>query len=203
MELADIFKQRRAVIFFDPEAKITTAQLKAIYDDAKLAPSSFNLQPFRVIAAVSKEAKEELFKVAFMQPKVKEASATLVIVGDTTKYEHAEEVWDDMVEKGYVPADKKEGTIQMAADLYGDERGPAFASRNAGLFAMALMLAAKDHGFDTHPMDGIDIDGIRKLYDLKENELPVMLIAVGRFDQNKTLLPPKMRREFEKAFDLK
>lgn len=62
MEFKDVIKQRRAVNFFDPTKNVTDAQLKQIIETAALAPSGFNLQPWRVIVLRDKEKKRNVEK---------------------------------------------------------------------------------------------------------------------------------------------
>ncbi len=83
--------------------------------------------------------------------------------------------------------------------LYGEteEKQQAFACKNAGFFAMALMFAAKNLGLDTHPMDGFDHDGVRKEFNIPENYWIPLLMAVGYFDEKKSLHPPKWRKTLE------
>ena len=69
------------------------------------------------------------------------------------------------------------------------------ASKNAALYAMTLMIAAKGLGLDTHPMDGFDEACIKKEFNIPENKLVIMLIAVGNLKQGVTLLPRAFRRE--------
>jgi nitroreductase len=73
----------------------------------------------------------------------------------------------------------------------------AFACKNAGFFAMSLMLAAKDAGLDSHPMDGFDIDGVRKAFKIPDQYWIPLLLAIGHFDKSKTLLPPKWRKSYD------
>jgi nitroreductase len=91
-----------------------------------------------------------------------------------------------------------EGAKQAAAFLYGssEERSLKFAESNAGLLAMSIMIAAKELGVDSHPMSGIDFDGIHKAFNLQPDETVVMTIALGYVDQSKTLYPKRPRRGF-------
>jgi nitroreductase len=73
----------------------------------------------------------------------------------------------------------------------------AFACKNTGFFAMALMFAAKHLGLDTHPMDGFDHDAVRKEFNIPENYWIPLLMAVGHFDETKKLPPPKWRKTYE------
>ena len=40
---------------------------------------------------------------------------------------------------------------------------------------MSLMLAAKNLGLDTHPMDGFDHDGVKKAFDIPDNYWVLLL----------------------------
>ncbi len=62
---------------------------------------------------------------------------------------------------------------------------------------MSLMFAAKHLGLDTHPMDGFDHDGVREAFSIPENYWIPLLLAVGYFQKDKELSPPKWRKTFE------
>lgn len=199
MEWSILNEKRRSVNFFNPDVSVTVADIRRIYEAAKLAPSSFNLQPWKIVIVLSQEEKEKLRAVAMNQPKVTEASAVLVLFGNTRQYEESRDVFDDRVAKGYMPAEAVPKTMAAAEKLYSGDRAVGFVSRNVGLFAMNFMLAALDQGWDTHPMDGFDVDGVRQLFALDPKYLPVMLIAIGKKRPDAVLRPRGMRRTFEEV----
>ena len=73
----------------------------------------------------------------------------------------------------------------------------AFAAKNTGFFAMALMLAAKSLGLDTHPMDGFDHAGVKEAFNIPEEYWVQALISVGYLLKDTTLSPPKWRKTME------
>lgn len=201
MNEINIFKQRRSVNFFNPNKEIEEKVLKDIINLAVLAPSAFNLQPWQVIAVKSKQAKEKLFKLSSNQPKVLEAPITLVIVGDKSGYEPSNPIWDVFLKMYNGDKEKLAGTQGFANSLYGtsEERRLKFAESNAALLAMSIMYAAKAYGVDSHPMSGIDFDGIRKEFGLDENKTVVMTIALGYLDESKTLYERAYRRGYDEV----
>ncbi|ROQ90629.1 nitroreductase family protein [Desulfosoma caldarium] len=203
MEWRALNEKRRSVNYFDPSVTITVSDLQKIYEAAKLAPSSFNLQPWKVVAVLSKEEKEKLRAVAMNQPKVTEASAVLVLFGNTRQFLESQDVFDDRVAKGYMKAEEVPRAVAMAERLYAGDRAVGYASRNVGLFAMNLMFAALDQGWDTHPMDGFDVEGVQKLFGLDPKYVPVMLLAIGKKRPDAALLPRGMRRSFDEVFILR
>ena len=203
MEFKDVMKQRRAVNFFDPTKDITDAQLKEIIETASLAPSGFNLQPWQVIIVKDKAKKEILKKVAWNQPKITEAPVVLIVLGDIEGWKKGnagfEKDFAESVKAGIMKQEQYDWFTGAAASLYGtnSDREMAFACKNAGFFGMSLMLAAKDAGLDSHPMDGFDIEGVRKAFNIPDQYWIPLLLAIGHFDKSKTLLPAKWRKSYD------
>jgi nitroreductase len=141
----------------------------------------------------------KLLGLANNQEKILDASVTLIIIGDKNGFAESNPVWDEMLTSVGGNTEIVSGAKQAAAFLYGssEERKIKFAESNASLLAMSLMIAAKDKGVDSHPMSGIDFEGIQKEFGLKESENVVMLISLGYFDASKQLYPRRPRRLFE------
>ncbi|MFC1895045.1 nitroreductase family protein [Thermodesulfobacteriota bacterium] len=202
MDLAQVIQARRAVNYFDPKKPVDENLLRRMVELASMAPSSFNLQPWSLIVVTDQEEKDELRTLAWNQPKVSEAPVILVVLADRDgwKKEHpfVERNFREMVREG-MPEDRYEWFTGACQSLYGasEERRQAFACKNAGFFAMNLMLAATSLGLDTHPMDGFDHEGVRNALNIPENYWIPLLLAVGYFDTTKELLPPKWRKSYE------
>ncbi len=195
MDTRELFNKRRSVNFFDKEKTLDNKLIKDIIDFAVLAPSAFNLQPWRLIIVKSKEAKQKLFELSSKQPKVLEASANIIIIGNREGYSEDNPVWDEMLKSVGSNKDMVDGAKNAAAFLYGstDERKMKFAE----MLAMSIMIAAKEFGVETHPMSGLDFDGIHKEFGLNSGEAVVMNIAIGYKDESKQLYPRRPRRGFD------
>jgi nitroreductase len=202
MEFTKTMTERRAVNYFDPEKPVSDDQLKKIVETAARAPSSFNLQPWQLIVVKSPADKERLKAVAWNQPKITEAPIVLIVIADRGGWKSGhptfEKIWQNMLDLGYIKPDRREWIEGGTKSLYdGDEKSLAFAVKNAAFFGMALMLAAKDAGLDSHPMDGFDHEGVRKAFNVPDNYFVPMLIAVGYFNDKHKLIPPKWRKSYE------
>jgi putative NAD(P)H nitroreductase len=201
MEVIQSIKDRRSINFFDPEFKIPDDKLKELITIANLAPSSFNLQPWRVIIVTDKDKKRALRKCAFDQPKAEEASAVFIIIADPEGVElNHGRVLQSWFELGYIDEKQKQNYQGIIDKLYG--KGDSltrkiFAVKNASLFAMNIMIAAKGLGFETHPMDGFDEACIKREFGIPEDKIIPMLIAVGQLKKGKTLLPRAFRRNLK------
>ncbi|MGE4496379.1 MAG: nitroreductase family protein [Deferribacterales bacterium] len=197
MDAVQTIITRRSVNFFDPSFRISDKEISELLELAALAPSSYNIQPWEVVAVRSPERKKILRECAFNQPKVEEASAVLIIIGNTDAVEeNLDAVARDLVDKGYADAEAAEGVKKTAGGFYGlpeSERRKIFAAKNAGLFAMNFMLAAEGCGYVTHPMDGFDEVKVKEAFGIDPGRVVPMLIALGRFREGASLPDRKMR----------
>ena len=195
-DLKNVFEDRRSVNYFDTTKNIEQNVLENIINLAVLAPSAFNLQPWEVIVVKSIDAKNKLCSLSNNQAKVLEAPVTLIIIGDRAGFESTNPVWAEL-EKA-MGKDAILNAQKAASFLYGStpERKIKFAESNAGYFAMALMYAAKYYGVDSHPMSGIDFEGIKNEFNITGEKEVVLTIALGYFDTSKTLHPRGKRKMY-------
>lgn len=203
MEFKDVVNKRRAVNYFDTNKPVSNDQIKEIIQTAAKTPSSFNLQPWSIIVLQDEDEKMRLRKLAWDQPKVSEAPVVFIVLGDRDGWKEGhkfvERNFEEMVKAGSMTQDQHDWFISACSGLYGEtgEKQQAFACKNAGFFASFLMLAAKNLGLDSHPMDGFDHDGVKKEFNIPDNYWVPLLLAIGYFDETKTLHPDKWRKSYE------
>ncbi|MEK7331841.1 MAG: nitroreductase family protein [Nitrospirota bacterium] len=201
MDVIQAIKERRSINFFETGKELSDDKIRELLEIANLAPSSFNLQPWRVVVVRSAERKKVLKQCAFNQPKVEEASAVLIMIADPDAVEaNVERMLDSWQKLGYMKPDMRETYKGMTQNLYGTVdslRRKFFAIKNTALFAMNIMIAAKGIGLETHPMDGFDEDFIKKEFNIPPDKIIPMLIAVGYLKTGITLLPRAFRRDIK------
>lgn len=190
MTVSEVVINRRATPFFDPTVQISRAEIDAIVEEAKLTPSSMNLQPWEILLCHSAEDKVRLQAVSFHQKKIVEASAVLVMLGNLHHHEHAPRMADSMIERGYLEAAKKDEWVQSAYAAYHDpqrQRDEAF--RGTSLFAMTLMLVAESRGWATAPMGGFEPKALAAEFGLPDSHIPILLVCLGKRDPSRPILP--------------
>ncbi|RKN84170.1 nitroreductase family protein [Paenibacillus ginsengarvi] len=179
----DVVKQRRSVRVFDPSWTIGEEELRDILQTATLAPSSSNMQPWRFLVIQDAELKQKLLPIAYNQQQVVDASAVIVVLGDTKSYEKAETIYDAAVAAGYMTEAVKEDFVKRSVGLYSSlpsEVMKGIVQTDGGLVAMQLMLAAKAKGYDTVPMGGYDAARLIEAFGIPSSYVPIMLIALGK-----------------------
>ncbi|BCB96998.1 nitroreductase [Dissulfurispira thermophila] len=201
MDVIQAIKERRSINFFEIGKDISDDKLKELFEIANLSPSSFNLQPWKVVVVRDPERKRVLRQCAFNQPKVEEASVVLIVIADPNAMEeNIDRMLDSWQGLGYMKPEMRETYRGMANNLYGSIdslKRKIFAVKNTSLFAMNLMIAAKGLGLETHPMDGFDEECVKKEFNIPADKIIPMLIAVGYLREGVTLLPRAWRRDIK------
>lgn len=201
MDILESVNGRRSINFFQVGKEISESTMRSLLEIANTAPSSMNLQPWKVIVVKSDEMKDKLMKVAFGQSKVKEASVVFIIVADPESLEkNIDNVLKSWVNLGYMDKETADKYRGIAINLYSDvnsEKRKIFAVKNASFFAMNLMITARGFGLETHPMDGFNELELKKLFGLSNNSIVPLIIACGYKRENTNLLPRAYRRKIE------
>lgn len=181
----EILRGRRSIRTYDTSVKISKEEMVEILEEATLAPSSLNMQPWRFLVIESKEGKANLAPLAsFNQIQVETSSAVIAIFGDLKNFDYSEEIYSKAVELGYMPIEVKEKQIR-GITAHASKLDPQVNKEtvliDGGLVAMQLMLVARSHGYDTCPIGGFEKDKIAEVFDLdKSRYVPVMLISIGK-----------------------
>ncbi|AEI43846.1 nitroreductase family protein [Paenibacillus mucilaginosus] len=180
-----VVRERRSVRHYDPSVKISREELTEMLEEAVLAPSSSNLQPWRFLVIDEQPLKEKLLPIAFNQQQVLDASAVIAVLGDKNAYLQAEAIYQSAVEAGYMDEERKQlltGHAQ-AYERMGEDGRKDVVLIDGGLVSMQFMLSAKARGYDTVPMAGYNAQQFREAFGIPDSYATVMLIAVGKASQ--------------------
>lgn len=181
--LEQLMENRKSVRKYKEGVKIPREQLQHLIEQATSAPSSSNMQSWRFLVFDDQEQKKELRAIANNQEQVETSSAVIAVLGDIKMHENAKQIYDANAEKGYMPRELADAMIENSLNLYGN--APEAVLKNiahfdAGLISMQIMLLAKEMGYDTVTMGGFDKVKFAEKYALPANEIPIVLIAIGK-----------------------
>jgi nitroreductase len=175
----ELIRQRTSVETFDSRP-VDDETIRALVEDAALAPSSFNIQHWRFVAVRHEEDRERLCEAAYGQQQVRVAAVTFIVLGDLEGIEKLPRINREAVELGTLPEGKASAWERLAADIYADPQAARDeALRSASLASMMLMLAAEARGLASGALSGFDVDRVCADFEIQSRYLPVMLIAVG------------------------
>ena len=165
---------------------VSDDEIHAIYELLKMAPTSANMQPARIVWAKSPEAKAMLADCASDGNKDKITSAPVVaIIGYDIDF-HEELPWL------FPHTDAKSW-------FDGDEDGrKEGAFRNSSLQGAYLMIAARALGLDCGPMSGFDSEAVDKAFFADQpRHRSNFICAIGHGDP-KSIFDRSPRPDFDK-----
>ena len=186
-EFFDVIKGRKSVKYFDPNVKIKREEIIEMLNEANLAPSSCNLQPWRYIVVDTSEGKEKLGSANYNKIQNDTSAAMIIVLGDLNHYGKFDEIYGEAVEKGYMTEEVKDGFEKgMGPQL---ENLPTDKNRegvyfDCGLWTMQFANIAYAKGYDTNIIGGFVREKVAELFELEENLIPVMLIALGKKEKD-------------------
>ncbi len=166
---------------FDPAHIAPDAEITRLIDLAARAPTAYNLQNWRFIALRSAEVKARLRGLAWVQPKVEAASVVFIICGALPDAARLPERLEPSVSAGFMPAEIPPIWRAAAEKGYADlQAARDEALRSASFGAANLIFAAEALGLASCPMGGFDAEGVARAFGLQAEEIPVLLVAIGR-----------------------
>ena len=177
MDAIEAIRQRRAVKHFDPNHRLAADEIKLLLDVAAQAPSSFNIQHWRIVNVTDPSLRVQLREAAFDQAQVTDASLLFVVCTDT-------KAWEKDPQRYWIHAPKEAQDILVPwispfysgkEQLQRDE-----AMRSVGLILQTLMIGAKAMGYDSCPMIGFDIEKVGELVKLPSDYAVGAMLVIGK-----------------------
>lgn len=196
-----LIERRVSANLFDASHTLTETEIEELVRLATRAPTAYNLQNWRFIAVRTAQTKARLRALAWNQPKVEDAAVTFIVCGVLPDAETLPERLQPSVDAGYMPAGMPSAWRTAAGNQYADPQAARDeAVRSATLGAATLILAAEALGLASGPMVGFDAEGVGREFGLTRDEVPAMLVAVGRAAPGNW--PQKPRRPLAEVLEI-
>lgn len=177
MNVSTAIESRRSIKAYDAGHRMSDAEIERLLSLAILSPTAFNIQNWRFVLVQDPALRQEIRKVSWDQAQVTDASLLIVLTADLKAWEkQPERYWKD------APKAVQDFLVPAIGQYYGgrEQVQRDEAMRSCGMAAMTIMLAAKEMGYDTCPMDGFDFDAVARLLNLPADHTPAMFVAVGK-----------------------
>lgn len=177
MHVIEAIETRRSVKHYDPQHRMPQQEIDQLLSLGMLAPTAFNIQNWRFVAVTDPELRKQIRAASWDQAQVTDASLLVVLTADLNAWKkEPQRYWRD------APQPVQDYLVPAIGQYYSgrDQVQRDEAMRSCGMAAMTLMLAAKDMGYDTCPMDGFDFDAVGKLIHLPEDHVISMFVVVGK-----------------------
>lgn len=178
--LLSSFAWRRALKTFVPPSKLpknAIPDISPILEAARLAPTSFGVQPFNIHVVTKQETKAKLYDVSYQQNQV--TSCTHLLVFSARKDASV------TVER-FIAAHNLDNThpvyatsVRNVLSSLDSSSFLAFSTSQAYIALGFSLAAAADLRIGSCPMGGFNADKVRTVLELPESEVPVAYLAIG------------------------
>lgn len=162
-------------------------EIRAVWDLMKMAPTSTNQMPARLVWCLTQESKDRLAACATGSnpDKIRTAPAAVVIGMDVNFHENLPQLFPHVDARSWF-----EGNTELRE---------ASAFRNSSLQGAYLILAARALGLDTGAMSGFDQGAVDKAFFADQPGVRSNFIATIGYGDRDTLHPRNPRLAFEQA----
>ncbi|MEK6898056.1 MAG: NAD(P)H-dependent oxidoreductase [Nanoarchaeota archaeon] len=180
MKFEEIVQERYATKLFDGR-KVPEEKIKKLMEMIRFAPSSFNIQPWKIIVISDDKTKEKLSPASFNQPQIKSCSHLLVFCANKDIAGNVDKLEKLMVKSGSDKEDAKKYTDVMRnfEKNLNVEQKLAWAQRQMYLALGNAVNGAKSLEFDSCPMEGFNSEEYSKILNLPKNLVPTALCTIG------------------------
>jgi nitroreductase len=178
LPVKDAIESRHSIRKFMQEP-IPKDDLNEILELTSLAPSAWNLQPWRFHVITDSEMKQRLQEAAYGQQQVTSAPTVILVCSDM------EDVITNLSETIHpgVPAERREQEITHLAALFGSmsvEERAQWGLTQTNIALGFLMLTAQGMGYATVPMLGFDQVKVKEILGLPEYIKFAAMLPIGR-----------------------
>lgn len=207
MSIINNLKWRYATKKFDTTKKISSENLEFLKEAINLAPTSYGLQPIKVLIIENEKTRQKLREAAWGQAQLTEASQIFLFCNYT-------KMGPEKIDRYLNLRAELNGIKPEDAKGYGDMMKSRIASMNEQQLAQwtakqayitlgTLIAAASELQIDSCPMEGFDKSRFDEILGLTEKGLEAaVLVAVGyRSDEDKTQLFKKTRKPLSEIFE--
>jgi nitroreductase len=166
---------------FDSDRPIEADVLVRILRRATLAPSPFNLQPWRFLVVRERANRRRLQTRAWNEPRLGQAPVVVIVLGHhEPDRSHLDAILAQMLERGACAKEQAaEVRGRAKASLAHVTDRALWATRTTMAAAAHLMQAAKSEGVAAALIDQFETEGVRVDFGVPEDHAICCLIALG------------------------
>lgn len=198
---------RYATKQYDTTKKISAEDLKTIQEAARLAPSAFGFQPFKIISVENPELRAKLREKSYGQPQVTDAAHLFVFAAQKTlNADDVDQYIKLMSETRNTPVEALQGYTDYLKGAVGATplEHQAIGNARQAYIALGMVLtAAASLHIDASPMEGFEPAGYNEILGLTDHSA-VVLCALGyRSEADATQHAVKVRKSIAQLFDVR
>ena len=194
---------RMACRCYDPEKHISDKDWQTILEAARLTPSSFGLEPWRLLVIENKELQEKIFEVSRGLPRNADKYVIYLSRRDmTVKGQHVQHMYRDIFGVEGEALERREGIFSRftEGELHGDaDTMMAWSIKQDYIMMGTMLTTAALMNIDSTPVEGFDSAALHELLQregvLDTDEFQIAVMACFGYRQDDVETPAKIRQD--------
>jgi nitroreductase len=206
-QLIEALEWRYACKKFDADKRISDTDLDTLLDSIQLTPSSYGLQPIKVLLIETKELREQIKPIAWNQAQVVDASHLLVFCHHTALSEsYVDQHVSLMANTRNLPIEKLQGFgthVKSSIATMDADHVNQWTGKQTYIALGQVLLSCALLKIDATPMEGFDRKALDELLDLSKDGLSASLLCpIGyRHAEDPYITLKKVRKTKEILFE--
>lgn len=206
MHLLENLKWRYATKIFENEKKVSKQDLDILKEAIQLTPTSYGLQPFKILIIKDLKIRIKLSTASYDQPQITTASHLFIFCNYTELPKNEIENYIQLTAKTQNISPKNlEGYKQLITNDLKQRNQKELQnwSKNQNYIAMSNLLnACAELKIDACPMEGFDNEAYNEILDLNKLQLNASIIVpIGyRAIHDNSQFREKVRKGFDQIF---
>jgi nitroreductase/dihydropteridine reductase len=176
---------RRAVKSFNTQST-QMPDIEPILNAAIQAPTSFGVQPWKILVITNPTVKEQIQPVMYNQVQATQSTHLLIFCTYTDVLERANEY----IEKAHSPPDYAD---MLVGSIKSQPHPIEWAKRQTYIALGFALAAAAELKIASCPMEGFNPEAVASVLNLSQSLIPTVIMAIGNED---TLTTPYPRFRF-------
>ncbi|QTX03056.1 nitroreductase [Candidatus Phytoplasma luffae] len=174
------------VRLFKKNHKISKEKWNQIFDEIRYTPSSFDLQPWVFFVIEDKKNKNKLKTIIQGNKDQLETSSSMVLIcGNLNKTKSAEYIYKQKLLNKEITKEQKNVFLNKIKKYYNtisDTRIQNETFLECGIISLHFVLTIQNLGYNACFIGGCSFDKINDLFDISNDYIPIILLAVGKKD---------------------
>lgn len=199
-QFIEAMKFRHACKVFDRDKKIPQNELDSILDVVRMSPSSFGMEPWRVLVVRDENMRKALKSACWNQSQITDCSELIIFTTDNEAIKSDSDYVREIFNRRGLGAEATENYIGVYKNFLADKECDEVLLENWSAkqcyIAMANMMTyAATLKIDSCPIEGFLKDEVEAILDLEYGNSVAVICALGYRALEQT---PQLRHNIEK-----
>jgi nitroreductase len=198
-KLLEILNSRHACKIFDTSKKISKDDITYILESARLSPSSFGMEPWRMVIVSNQDMKNNLKPLCWNQNQIDTCSHLVLIIGQKESVKPYSTYVKDMFARRGLEEDMYNAYLDRYAKYLEDKDIESWSDSQCHILASNICNTSAFIGIDSCMIGGFDKADLEQFLNIDSEKEFISLVVTLGYRSNP--IPTKKRHSLDKIVE--